>query len=154
MVEIAEILVRVNNTLVLRATFLAARHTTMCLNKPTYHTAVYSYSYIVSYIQVFNKCSPLPSCTMFQYAVSLTVYIDCQKSSKFQVLELLDYGRGSEVATIIWNSLYVAIFCYNKFLIFKSLYTFTVCSYVIVFYVLHVSLKLYHSFIYCFAVAF
>ena len=31
-VEIGEILVRVNNTRVLRATFLAARHTTVCLN--------------------------------------------------------------------------------------------------------------------------
>ena len=30
-VEIGKILVRVNNTLVLRATFLAARHTTVCL---------------------------------------------------------------------------------------------------------------------------
>ena len=31
-VEIGKILVRVNNTRVLRATFLAARHTTVCLN--------------------------------------------------------------------------------------------------------------------------
>ena len=32
-VEIVEILVRVNSTRVLRATFLAARHTTVCLNE-------------------------------------------------------------------------------------------------------------------------
>ena len=31
-VEIGKILVHINNTLVLRATFLAARHTTVCLN--------------------------------------------------------------------------------------------------------------------------
>ena len=35
-VEIGKILVRINNTLVLHVTFLAARHMTVCLNMELY----------------------------------------------------------------------------------------------------------------------
>ena len=59
-VEIGEILVHVNNTRVLRVTFLASRHTTVCLNLqnrvPLYSLSCEKFKYFVSFCILMFSC--------------------------------------------------------------------------------------------------